>query len=131
MIRRPPRSTLFPYTTLFRSNHVAENISAGKETAENLRIAAVNSFGADLESVLATDQGDVVANVSAPKNFVDGGLEEKGLAEAKRIERRSGADSSVRDARGNGCKAGAILAGVGKVRFIQHGVGKSAEPVGV
>src|SRR5256885_3091626 len=23
MIRRPPRSTLFPYTTLFRSNHTA------------------------------------------------------------------------------------------------------------
>src|SRR5256885_8466529 len=25
MIRRPPRSTLFPYTTLFRSNHPAGN----------------------------------------------------------------------------------------------------------
>src|SRR2546426_5823106 len=25
MIRRPPRSTLFPYTTLFRSRHRAEN----------------------------------------------------------------------------------------------------------
>src|SRR5690348_17862394 len=24
MIRRPPRSTLFPYTTLFRSSHLAE-----------------------------------------------------------------------------------------------------------
>src|SRR5256885_8582910 len=24
MIRRPPRSTLFPYTTLFRSNHTAQ-----------------------------------------------------------------------------------------------------------
>src|SRR5256885_10992321 len=24
MIRRPPRSTLFPYTTLFRSQHVVE-----------------------------------------------------------------------------------------------------------
>src|SRR3712207_7666737 len=24
MIRRPPRSTLFPYTTLFRSDHVAK-----------------------------------------------------------------------------------------------------------
>src|SRR5260370_12241631 len=24
MIRRPPRSTLFPYTTLFRSNHAGE-----------------------------------------------------------------------------------------------------------
>src|SRR5438093_9290287 len=29
MIRRPPRSTLFPYTTLFRSaNHCAPTISA-------------------------------------------------------------------------------------------------------
>src|SRR2546422_7927600 len=25
MIRRPPRSTLFPYTTLFRSHHLARN----------------------------------------------------------------------------------------------------------
>src|SRR3712207_7611379 len=25
MIRRPPRSTLFPYTTLFRSGHVKRN----------------------------------------------------------------------------------------------------------
>src|SRR5256885_3196672 len=28
MIRRPPRSTLFPYTTLFRSPHVAELLAA-------------------------------------------------------------------------------------------------------
>src|SRR2546429_4518278 len=27
MIRRPPRSTLFPYTTLFRSNHGAGSAS--------------------------------------------------------------------------------------------------------
>src|SRR2546425_11869442 len=26
MIRRPPRSTLFPYTTLFRSDHAAEPV---------------------------------------------------------------------------------------------------------
>src|SRR5258705_8403171 len=30
MIRRPPRSTLFPYTTLFRSPQVVEKIVAGK-----------------------------------------------------------------------------------------------------
>src|SRR2546425_11636165 len=29
MIRRPPRSTLFPYTTLFRSNQVVEGIEYG------------------------------------------------------------------------------------------------------
>src|SRR2546429_6611830 len=32
MIRRPPRSTLFPYTTLFRSQLVDEAISAGLTT---------------------------------------------------------------------------------------------------
>src|SRR5258708_22214158 len=32
MIRRPPRSTLFPYTTLFRSNVLAERLlEAGME----------------------------------------------------------------------------------------------------
>src|ERR1039458_10758134 len=31
MIRRPPRSTLFPYTTLFRS-HIAENWADGRKT---------------------------------------------------------------------------------------------------
>src|SRR5256885_7813177 len=28
MIRRPPRSTLFPYTTLFRSRHAAHRVGA-------------------------------------------------------------------------------------------------------
>src|SRR3989475_10068007 len=41
MIRRPPRSTLFPYTTLFRSS-VAERSGKGKE---NLRAKAALSAG--------------------------------------------------------------------------------------
>src|SRR3712207_7391392 len=32
MIRRPPRSTLFPYTTLFRSNGPIATVSAMTET---------------------------------------------------------------------------------------------------
>src|SRR5258706_10721245 len=32
MIRRPPRSTLFPYTTLFRSPFFAEVIAGGRIT---------------------------------------------------------------------------------------------------
>src|SRR5258707_15854277 len=39
MIRRPPRSTLFPYTTLFRSNFQAELSSLHK--LEELRHAAL------------------------------------------------------------------------------------------
>src|SRR5436189_4455427 len=41
MIRRPPRSTLFPYTTLFRSDLLAESELAGQRqgvgTAGNAR----------------------------------------------------------------------------------------------
>src|SRR2546430_13166082 len=34
MIRRPPRSTLFPYTTLFRSFSVAGNFTSNLEFAD-------------------------------------------------------------------------------------------------
>src|SRR3712207_8998935 len=43
MIRRPPRSTLFPYTTLFRSLHQA---------GEQGRLAQVELAGVDVEVVL-------------------------------------------------------------------------------
>src|SRR3712207_6882540 len=39
MIRRPPRSTLFPYTTLFRSVTVLKNFRFGEERY-NLQIGA-------------------------------------------------------------------------------------------
>src|SRR3712207_8849738 len=42
MIRRPPRSTLFPYTTLFRSwarEHKALEVRCNTETAEDLEVA--------------------------------------------------------------------------------------------
>src|SRR2546422_8511121 len=34
MIRRPPRSTLFPYTTLFRSDHDDLGVLHGRECGE-------------------------------------------------------------------------------------------------
>src|SRR3712207_8431959 len=37
MIRRPPRSTLFPYTTLFRSWWLQRNLPAGTEQAHGQR----------------------------------------------------------------------------------------------
>src|SRR5258706_8887109 len=33
MIRRPPRSTLFPYTTLFRSGHQPRNLGLSRRRA--------------------------------------------------------------------------------------------------
>src|SRR2546422_11409414 len=40
MIRRPPRSTLFPYTTLFRSIAVHRELKDPVREAEDLRILA-------------------------------------------------------------------------------------------
>src|SRR5690349_24028528 len=47
MIRRPPRSTLFPYTTLFRSL-IRSGISFG-ETAEILKTVFVEVAGRDFD----------------------------------------------------------------------------------
>src|SRR5258708_29908038 len=38
MIRRPPRSTLFPYTTLFRSNSHESSINAGMIDTRKLAV---------------------------------------------------------------------------------------------
>src|SRR5256885_7723600 len=47
MIRRPPRSTLFPYTTLFRSDAVV-----------TLQVMAVNGSGCPANSSVSTDVPD-------------------------------------------------------------------------
>src|SRR5260221_2331459 len=43
MIRRPPRSTLFPYTTLFRSVFILDSVYEAKLLAQSL----ANRFGWD------------------------------------------------------------------------------------
>src|SRR2546430_8517808 len=40
MIRRPPRSTLFPYTTLFRSRRLLDGQRGGDPLPGNLRLGA-------------------------------------------------------------------------------------------
>ena len=54
MIRRPPRSTLFPYTTLFRSYElsvVADSLQAAKEASIEARLAR-------LEDMVGGQSGD-------------------------------------------------------------------------
>src|SRR2546430_13734444 len=43
MIRRPPRSTLFPYTTLFRSRTVSEEVAASS-ASRRAGAAAVSAY---------------------------------------------------------------------------------------
>src|SRR5256885_13238058 len=76
MIRRPPRSTLFPYTTLFRSlNRVHDLFLELAEDADQLEAPVVyaiakegraglrpNDLAADLEPLFQT----IIANIPAP-----------------------------------------------------------------
>src|SRR3712207_6983480 len=53
MIRRPPRSTLFPYTTLFRSDnpaHQRSRKSAGDKHRENLPHPGRQPGGTDIRN---------------------------------------------------------------------------------
>src|SRR2546423_5105314 len=59
MIRRPPRSTLFPYTTLFRSLYRArqphDRLRAARDCATARRIAALFSIDGDQKLRAAHD----------------------------------------------------------------------------
>src|SRR5258707_2380418 len=76
MIRRPPRSTLFPYTTLFRSVHVFPIVAGAFEARdfgadfviENFRAAAGNGLqsgvGAEILDRKSTRLNSSHANIS-------------------------------------------------------------------
>src|SRR2546426_1306854 len=49
MIRRPPRSTLFPYTTLFRSHSRAEMGHDQRVSAELLEEVAIHGHAVDAQ----------------------------------------------------------------------------------
>src|SRR5260370_17791520 len=58
MIRRPPRSTLFPYTTLFRSHNLGLLVFSYNHTAETLDVLYVRSRKPD-GTVMTTPPADV------------------------------------------------------------------------
>src|SRR5256885_12021806 len=63
MIRRPPRSTLFPYTTLFRSPNSITNFDSGRTVVLNSNLV-VNGTIAQARSVVFTDRKSTRLNSS-------------------------------------------------------------------
>src|SRR5688572_32683164 len=57
MIRRPPRSTLFPYTTLFRSSDRCRNTSNGRAALRVARGAIGNATSVRLGAPDPVDRG--------------------------------------------------------------------------
>src|SRR3712207_7005944 len=50
MIRRPPRSTLFPYTTLFRSRRAVNGASGSSRLTSARRTSAGTGAGFDIDT---------------------------------------------------------------------------------
>src|SRR5690554_7650973 len=82
MIRRPPRSTLFPYTTLFRSRRIVleELGGVGLALADLVALVAVPGTGL-VDQVALHAQVDHLAGVVDPLAVED---LELGLAEGRR-----------------------------------------------
>src|SRR3712207_7918051 len=70
MIRRPPRSTLFPYTTLFRStpDHKAEAVEAFFEGLFRHDVMRLGREGLLLKSVSQEWRGELVREVKDRKS---------------------------------------------------------------
>src|SRR3712207_8187412 len=59
MIRRPPRSTLFPYTTLFRSHERVAGAPVGLADEQQLRVQEVAQDGAERDELGAVADAEV------------------------------------------------------------------------
>src|SRR5258708_27915801 len=57
MIRRPPRSTLFPYTTLFRSSRVALKVNEGRSGGAWPACLQVNPESSETQSCTSLSLG--------------------------------------------------------------------------
>src|SRR3712207_8258562 len=64
MIRRPPRSTLFPYTTLFRSGLLFHWV---RKTDDGLRVTDVWDSRATFEKFAETELGPACQEVGFPR----------------------------------------------------------------
>src|SRR3712207_7573758 len=68
MIRRPPRSTLFPYTTLFRSGRAAPGRVG---TGHGLAFLAKAKVDDVIDGLAVDGMGEPQAEVAVAHNFLD------------------------------------------------------------
>src|SRR2546430_16210121 len=85
MIRRPPRSTLFPYTTLFRSRLYVYLTSAGDVYLDDLILVAGNTPGVGQNFI---ENGDFETALTPPWN-VSPNLAASAVSQAARHSGRS------------------------------------------
>src|SRR3712207_8791584 len=94
MIRRPPRSTLFPYTTLFRSLRSLAEAGAGRlrSLREDVRVCLLAGRGAGLRRPRAGLRSEEHTSELQSRQYLVCRL----LLEKKKIQKETGASDQTR-----------------------------------
>src|SRR5438874_7229157 len=85
MIRRPPRSTLFPYTTLFRSG-IAMALAGSGHEEEGLRLYGATC--AQLERLQTTMLDEIAFWVNFKEQYLESARKRIGTAAAKKAHEK-------------------------------------------
>src|SRR5256885_3307633 len=85
MIRRPPRSTLFPYTTLFRSSEQQRHIQEEPEAQRPFLLAACFENFEDVECLPEKRSEEHTSELQSPCNLVCRLLLEKKKKKKKKL----------------------------------------------
>src|SRR3712207_9280558 len=88
MIRRPPRSTLFPYTTLFRSRWALTAPESYLLRYAALKPSPVEAFKLALKQLVASDALRL-EGAALPRRGLPGSRREWLIADGPRIDRKS------------------------------------------
>src|SRR3989454_4859978 len=92
MIRRPPRSTLFPYTTLFRSAMGLTDLAVGEELAQQRRGALLQRMGPGVVDARRSEEH--TSELQSPCNLVCRLLLEKKKNKKRALAHDMGAHST-------------------------------------
>src|SRR2546426_8166912 len=92
MIRRPPRSTLFPYTTLFRSPWRNDLAAIGDPIDERITKASVKGLRARIALYRGGRSEEHTSELQSPCNLVC-----RLLLEKKKQKKRNTAGERIRD----------------------------------
>src|SRR5438874_8674255 len=96
MIRRPPRSTLFPYTTLFRSHHVldpaplvaAEQPIVNQQTGQLTRDCAMHQGRSEEHTSELQSRRDLVCRLLLEKKKKKKQQQKRPIKKSTQTERR-------------------------------------------
>src|SRR2546430_14134367 len=96
MIRRPPRSTLFPYTTLFRSRTFKKSFTSFSHSTRNktrdglIRVRNIRALNGRFNTSITHAYSIVIGSKHITLNATGGGIQGDVLATDNNTDRKSG-----------------------------------------